>query len=304
MKISYSKWMYLLNEKLAEHGQETRVVEYKKDYLRLSTAVLQGSEVKKFKGRVMTKKTTHWVANMDKLLSGDMSVGDIKSLICSDSGKACQKIHGDKIRNNLNSGVPWNKGKKGLQEGWMKGLSKHTDKRIAKFAEDRMGEGNPMYGKTLTEEQKKVKSVKMQTMILDGTFTPNSNNRNTHWDAYYRGKKYRSSWEALFQYHYPDAIYEELRIPYNDGSSEKIYIVDFIDHSNKIVAEVKPKEMMRGLVFTQKMKSLREWAITNGYQLLIVNQDWILDKPEPIYDDFDEKTKTKIRKIYEVNKKN
>ncbi len=28
----------------------------------------------------------------------------------------------------------------------------------------------------------------MHAMILAGTFTPNSNNRNTHWDAEYNGK--------------------------------------------------------------------------------------------------------------------
>jgi hypothetical protein len=74
----------------------------------------------------------------------------------------------------------------------------------------------------------------MKQKILSGEFTPNSNNRNTHWESTFNNNTYRSSWEALYQYFNQDAEYEKLRIEYNINNTAKIYIVDFVDHVNKI----------------------------------------------------------------------
>jgi hypothetical protein len=162
-----------------------------------------------------------------------------------------------------------------------------------------------MYGKKLSNAEKEKKSKIMKQMILDGTFTPNSNNRNTHWESYYKNKRYRSSWDALFQYFYPDALYENLRIEYSINEKCHIYIVDFIDHDNKIVAEVKPKELCQGDTFFAKISTLTEWSTKNGYTAIIVDQEWFLSRSEPkSYNDFDEKTQNRIRKLYEANKKN
>lgn len=41
----------------------------------------------------------------------------------------------------------WNKGKKGVQVAWNKGLTKETSGTMKLISEQRMGEGNPMYKK-------------------------------------------------------------------------------------------------------------------------------------------------------------
>ena len=43
--------------------------------------------------------------------------------------------------------TPWNKGKKGLQTAWNKGLTKETSESLKRLSEQRKGEGNPMYKK-------------------------------------------------------------------------------------------------------------------------------------------------------------
>lgn len=300
------KKMIKINDRLEEYGQLTRIVNLTPTSLLLNNdKTLIGNEVERFVKRVMNTVVVDWVKNTDKLLTGEVSENDIKSISFSIGGKSCQEKYGDKIRKNLNTGTPWNKGEKGLQVGWTKGLTKDTDSRIAKIAEGKKGNKNPMYGKKLSNSEKEKKSKIMKQMILDGTFTPNSNNRNTHWDSCYKNKKYRSSWEALFQYYYPDALYENLRIEYTINQVTHIYIVDFIDHAAKIVAEVKPKELCKGDIFFTKINHLKEWSKTNGYEVVIVDQDWFINKSEPnSYKDFDEKTQSRIKKLYETNKEN
>lgn len=295
-----------LNDRLEEYGQLTRIIDLTSSTLLLNNGkTLTGNEVGRFVKRVMNTTVIDWVKNTDKLLAGEISENDIKSISFSIGGRACQEKHANKIRNNLNTGKPWNKGEKGLQVGWTKGLTKDTDPRIAEMAEGKKGDKNPMYGKKVSDSAKEKKSKVMKQMILDGTFTPNSNNRNTHWDSYYKNKKYRSSWEALFQYYYPDALYENLRIEYTNNQRSHIYIVDFIDHDSKIVAEVKPKELCKGDIFFAKISHLKEWSKNNGYEVVIVDQDWFINKSEPnSYEDFDEKTQNRIRKLYETNKEN
>jgi hypothetical protein len=85
---------------------------------------------------------------------------------------------------------------------------------------------------------------------------------------------------------------------------EHIYIVDFIDYSEKIVAEVKPRELSNGLVFEQKIKALTEWANDNDFTIMLIDQQWLQQQPEPAYSEFDEAISKKIRKIYETRKKN
>jgi hypothetical protein len=300
------KKMIKINDRLEEYGQLTRIVNLTPTGLLLNNGkTLIKNEANKFIKRVMNTKVIDWVKNTDKLLAGEISENVIKSISFSIGGRACQEKHANKIRNNMKGRTPWNKGKKGLQVGWTKGLTKDTDPRIAKMAEGKKGDKNPMYGKKYSDSAKEKKSKVMQQMILDGTFTPNSNNRNTHWDSYYKNKKYRSSWEALFQYYYPDALYENLRIEYTINQRSHIYIVDFIDHDSKIVAEVKPKELCKGDIFFAKMGHLKEWSKNNGYEVVIVDQDWFINKSEPnSYEDFDEKTQNRIKKLYETNKEN
>ena len=139
----------------------------------------------------------------------------------------------------------------------------------------------------------------MRERILSGRFTPNSNNRNTHWDSEFNGKKYRSSWEALYHYWNPEAEYETLRIPYIYNGKEFIYIVDFIDHNNKNITEVKPAELLSDKKTKAKLSALKIWAEQKNYTVKIFNLESIKMLPEPNYELFNKSTIKKIRQIYE-----
>ena len=304
MKISYEQWKDRLNERLECHNQRVRVLTFGKLTLRLSTGkILIQPEFGKFKKRVMNSKTDLWVKHMDLLLDGVITDREIKGQLAAIGGKMVHKLYPGLCNQNLNCGIPWNKGTVGLQTSWAKGLTKETDSRIAKFA--KFGESNGMYGVKMSGSDKQVRSDIMKAKILSGEFTPNSNNRNTHWESTFDGKLYRSSWEALYQYFNHHAEYETLRISYKLDNNEKIYIVDFIDHVNKLVVEVKPKELCVGSIFKAKMSALNIWAINHQYQILMVTKQWLQEKKEKIdYSRFDEKTAIKIRKLYEISKKN
>jgi len=155
-------------------------------------------------------------------------------------------------------------------------------------------------GKQAAQKSSILNAKLMKEKILSGKFTPNSNNRNTHWGSSYKEKNYRSSWEAVYQYHYPDAEYESLRIPYKFQGKECIYIVDFIDYNRKVVCEVKPKELLNDNRTQAKISALNEWAKENEFTVELFDLDDIMALPEPAnYTLFDEKTKQKLRKLYE-----
>lgn len=298
------KKMDRANLRLTEYNQKTRLIELTSTALTLNTGiVLYGNNANKFIKRVMNLKITEWVKNIDNLLGGIVTEAEIKSLSFAIGGRACQKIHGEKIKQNLNNGIPWNKGKKELQIGWAKGLTQHTDDRIKQFA--KFGEKNGMFGVKMSDENKVKHSKRMKDSILNGSFTPNTNNRNTHWDAIYLERKYRSSWEAWYQYIDPESEYETLRIEYTLDDIRKIYIVDFVNHRTKTVVEVKPIELTSTKEFKAKWEALSVWAQENKYVAILATKNWLVQHTtEMNYSFFDPRTADKIRKLYETSKKN
>ncbi len=115
MLITYKKWIEKLNQKLMEFQQTILVVEYTKQSLTLSNGVvLVENKFQKFKKRILNKKTNEWVKNSDRLIKGEITEFEIKSIICSKGGISCQMKYGYKIKKNLNTGIPWNKDKKGI----------------------------------------------------------------------------------------------------------------------------------------------------------------------------------------------
>lgn len=300
MKKTSQQMIETLNCKLQEYEQKTRVIELGSTYIMLENGCkLEHNERLKFIRRICNKKTNLWVKNIDSILSGDITVQEIKSKLSSNGGFAVQKQHKDKIKQNLNTGTPWNKGLTNLPGRPLSDASK------LKISIANSGDKNGMFGVKMTDEKKKEKSELMKQLILNGKFTPNSNNRNTHWTSEFDGKKYRSSWEALYQYINPIAKYETLRIEYELNDIIQIYIVDFIDEVNRVLVEVKPKRLCSGDKFEAKMKALTNWANQNSYTILMVDEDWILSQSIYIdYSRFDLQTSQKIRKLYEINKKN
>lgn len=297
------KKMNSINQRLSDHGQLARITNMSAESLTLNNGMIYtGLAASRFVKRVMNKKVLDWVKNTDNLLDGVITESQIKGISLSMRGKACQQKHKEKIRKNLNSGEPWNKGKTGVQTGWSKGLTKDTDPRVAKLA--KFGDKNGMFGTKMSDEQKNNHSKIMKESILSGRFTPNSNNRNTHWDAEFSSKKFRSSWEAWYQSLNPESEYETLRILYKIDGQEKVYIVDFINHSNRTVVEVKPKELTTSKAFLSKWEALVLWGEENRYTPILVTKQWLIDNTQSIdYSLFDKKTSEKIKRIYETSKK-
>jgi len=296
--LSCEEWKQKINDRLVEYNQNTKVVSYERDKIILSTGtILEGNQARIFKRRVLNNYHI-WVKNIDSLLSGDITEKEIKSKQYSIGGISCQKKYGEKLRQNLNTGTPWNKGTKGNYPY----STTHNEEAKRKISEANRGEGNGMFGKNYTKEEKQHRSKIMKEKILSGAFTPNSNNRNTHWEANYCGKLYRSSWEAWYQYLNPVAEYEKLRIVYESAGEEKIYIVDFVDHTTKVVVEVKPLELTNTKMFKLKWIALCHWAELNDYKPLLVTKEWLKTNTTEIdYNMFDEKTALKIRRIHETN---
>jgi len=300
MKKSAQQMIEEINTRLQFYNQTTRVIEWTSGYIILENGIrLESNKRLRFIRRILNAKTTIWVENMDAVLSGIMPESKIRSKLSVFGGIAVHQFHGEKLRQSLKGRKAWNKGLKGLPGRPL------TDEAKKKISIANSGEKNGMFGVKKTEEQKKNQSDMMKQKILSGEFTPNTNNRNTHWDARFDGKKYRSSWEALYQYMNPVARYETFRIAYDFCDNTHVYIVDFIDEVNRILVEVKPKEMCTGDKFDAKMNALHTWANDNEYTVLIVDKDWICEQSIPIdYSRFDEQTAEKIRKLYEVSKKN
>lgn len=266
---------------LKNHGQtvSAEVIEVKRIILSNGLIITDKNDILKCKRRVMGE-SLEYVTRFDLLYSNDPVIRQkaeysAKSETSSKGGKKCQELYGRKIRDNLNSGTPWNKGKKLHYDVWHKGKTKENNASLKKLSEDRTGNGNPMYGTTMSNEQKKLRSEMMRDRILSGEFTPNSNNRNTHWESEFNGKKYRSSWEAVYQALYPTAEYETLRLEYQYQDSTFVYIVDFINHDTKEVVEVKPSTMSNDPKTISKLEALTKWAKQNNYSVIIADEKYL-----------------------------
>ena len=303
MKKTADQMMTIINNKLTEYAQSIRVVEWSGKNIMLSTGkILTNSDRARFIKRIMNTKTDLWCRYMDRLISGKITESEIKSELSAIGGRAVQKKYGNTIKQNLNTGMPWNAGTKGQNIG-TRGAQPQTVKD--KISAKNSGLGNGMFGVKMSIADKAMRSMTMKKKILSGEFTPNSNNRNTHWESTFDNKTYRSSWEALYQYINQDAEYEKLRIEYNINNTTKIYIVDFVDHVNKQVIEVKPQELCAGEKFQAKLTALIDWAELNKYKLIIADKEWLQSQDNNIdYTKFDNNTARKIKALYETGKQN
>lgn len=71
--------------------------------------------------------------------------------------------------------------------------------------------------------------------------------------------------------------------------------------------EVKPRELCTGEKFNAKIYALEHWATINGYSVIIADQNYLCSQCKNVtidYNMFDEKTRFKIKKLYETSKKN
>ena len=291
------------NNILKEHNQHLQAEKITGKEVVLSNGLVLTSEreVRLCKKRVFNGDKV-WKENFDRLYSVDEEQRkpiekECKSLISVKGGINCQKKHKEKIKMNLNKGTPWNKGMKGNYP-YSYPCSESTKKKIG---DANRGEKNGMFGKKHSMAYKQEQSQRMRNLILTGKFTTNSNNRNTHWDSFYQSKKYRSSWEALYQYFDKEAEYEKLRIPYIFENKDYVYIIDFVNHKTKTLVEVKPHELLGDTKTQAKISAAKEWCSDNGYNFIIADEAYFIAKSIPKdLTEFDTKTQNKIRKLYET----
>ena len=128
------------------------------------------------------------------------------------------------------------------------------------------------------EHIREERSYNMKQKILKGEFTPKVTNSWTRWDVSINGKKFRSSFEALFYEYKVNFLgenynYEKHRIPYRDcDGKDRIYIVDFSNDEKKELIEVKPYSLKSEKNNLLKKEAAEKWANENGYEYFIVTE--------------------------------
>jgi hypothetical protein len=136
-------------------------------------------------------------------------------------------------------------------------------------------------GKEQISRNSILQSKYMIERIRSGEFTPNITNSFTHWDAKIlledgSYKKFRSSWEACFWYSNRNLKYEYMRIPYiNKNGLNKTYIADFINETDDILYEIKPKSYF--IKQKHKMDSIISYCNKNNIKFIWINEYNIMD---------------------------
>jgi hypothetical protein len=134
-------------------------------------------------------------------------------------------------------------------------------------------------GRRLRKINAKKSSALMKERIANGQFTPNINNRWTHWEAIieHNGKKkrFRSSWEACFFLCNDHLDYETFRVKYlSDEGRMRTTVVDFFDAKNRIAYEIKPKSVF--IAQKTKMDAVIDHCLSNRIKFIWVNESNIL----------------------------
>ncbi len=176
--------------------------------------------------------------------------------------------------------------------------SEEGQRFLKSLSENRKGDKNPRYKRSKEDWllSYKKQSNKMKENIAEGKFTPCVTNSwaNSRCKIEIDGfeKKYRSTWEAVFQILNPTCKYEKLRIKYISPKDNEWhnYIVDFIDEVNKKVYEVKPNSTKNTEINIIKEKYLLKWCYENNYTYNQINDDWFFENAKKLdYNKYDNK---------------
>lgn len=301
----YSKIKESSNAILESNNQYTRIEFINRERIELNNGLkLTGTEKQKFLKIITHLKTKMWRESVDYIVNGDFNerYEEIRK-------KVNYKNNSELLKHRIATGQlnpgkcclgkdPWNKGKH------YKRKVPFSDIERQHHRECKLGTKNPMYGVSHSQEYKKIVSDRMKEKILKGEFTPNTNNRHTHFDVTYRGKVFRSSWEAVFYCKYHETYqYEKLRIPYTFDNENHIYIVDFINEQDKIAVEIKPSSILeRNSKEQAKLNALKTWCINNEYKLWVVDENDIRNIVYELngLEEFDYSTQQKLIKQFGV----
>ncbi len=244
-----------------------------------------------------TEERNQMVRNIQKKNASNKNIQYWNNL--SSTEKYIKQQHMRKIQklvdhSKINYSIPWNKNK-----------TKETDERLMLLSKQRSGNGNPMFGTKMSEQEKIKKSKLIKKRIETGQWTPHIHNSKTHWDCIYNNQKYRSSWEAMYASLNPTDKYETIRIPYFFEGKMFIYMVDFVNEQKRILTEIKPIEKINDKKFQAKKCATDQWCVLNNYTFKILTQQYFIENFNKI--NFDDLTipnlRQKLAKLkYEANK--
>jgi hypothetical protein len=134
----------------------------------------------------------------------------------------------------------------------------------------------------MTKERRKKHSNTMKRKILNGEFTPNVFNSNTSKTIELSTKneilKFRSSWEIIFYVMYDnpsELLYEKLRLEYMTEKGKRIYIVDFMNQTKKIIYEIKPSCHFKNNISILKKTILEKWCNENDYDYAYIDEFYL-----------------------------
>lgn len=152
------------------------------------------------------------------------------------------------------------------------------------ISDRQMGENNTSH--RMTEEtfigMCRKNSKKMKENIKEGRFIPNITNSwaKSRCDISFNRNgenvniKTRSTWDAYFQLYNTHLLYEKLIIGYKFKKEYHNYIVDFVDHENKIIYEIKPNSTAKDIKNLAKERYARKWCKDNGYRYVMIKNRW------------------------------
>lgn len=311
------KMIQKYNRLFEKNNLKLRVIIWNSDMIELNSIILKSERDRRnFRVRCASPNLLPYI---DKLYFNKNSSKDIDNIVKNiqkENASKCNKLYWKKLPENEKESkrqhmrqvqklVDYTKIK--YRTVWNKGKTKETDIRLMTLSQQRTGKGNPRFGCKMSEEEKQKKSKLLKHRIKTGKWTPHIHNSRTHWQCIYNNKKYRSSWEAMYASLNPLDEYEQVRMYYPFGGKTKVYIVDFVNHQEKTLTEVKPVEHINTKKFKAKTKAAIQWCLKNDYQFRILTQQYFIENFNKI--EFNKITipnlRQKLAKIkYETNKTN
>jgi hypothetical protein len=173
---------------------------------------------------------------------------------------------------------------------WCTGLTKETDKRLMEYSLRLQGEGNPMFGKSPSNETRKklhISSTKnwedseyrekvfkglRETGNVCGNFFSMKNNKDI---------SYRSSYELKYmqQLEEDERVivyqYEAVYVPYEIGSKYRFTMPDFLitfADGHKELSEVKSEWCLKDNLVMMKLAAMKNHAEQNGWKFNLVTE--------------------------------
>jgi hypothetical protein len=271
------------NKLLTQLGCGIEILEWKNKKILLSNGIeLTGDvEIRKFRNRITSPVSSgilsdiYAVANeQDRTNLHEIASRAYVSAQQQEKWKAKSESEKLQIVRNMRSVAAYTNADRLYQIPWNKGKTKDTDDRLLALSTMRSGAGNGMYGTTMSDDEKSKKSKLIKQRIQDGTWTPHVHNSRTHWECEFNGTKYRSSWECIYAALFPTDEYETCRIPYEYDDANFVYIVDFINHTTRVLTEIKPSSHRHDPKVLVKEKAACQWANDMGYEYRIISEDF------------------------------